>query len=89
VTQNKAKVCKNLIITLVFEKNADFFVENCRKSHKIVIITSTLGGRGSVRGDHPFRPVHSRARARDSNPGRPQRVHHERHRLLRASGVKK
>jgi hypothetical protein len=32
-----------LIITLVFEKNAYFFAENCRKSQKIVIITSTPG----------------------------------------------
>jgi hypothetical protein len=42
-TQNKAKLCKILIITLVFEKNANFFAENCRKSQKIVIITSTPG----------------------------------------------
>jgi hypothetical protein len=41
LTQNKAKLCKILIITLVFEKNAKFFAENCRKSQKIVIITST------------------------------------------------
>jgi hypothetical protein len=40
-TQNKAKLCKILIITLVFKKNANFFAENCRKSQKIVIITST------------------------------------------------
>jgi hypothetical protein len=40
-TQNKAKLCKIFIITLVFKKNANFFVENCRKSQKIVIITST------------------------------------------------
>jgi hypothetical protein len=43
LTQNKAKLCKNLIITLVFEKNANFFTENCQKSQKIVIITSTPG----------------------------------------------
>jgi hypothetical protein len=43
LTQNKAKLCKILIITLVFEKNANFFAENCRKSQKIVIITSTPG----------------------------------------------
>jgi hypothetical protein len=43
LTQNKAKLCTNLIITLVFEKNANFFAENCRKSQKIVIITSTPG----------------------------------------------
>jgi hypothetical protein len=28
---------------LVFEKNAIFFAENCQKSQKIVIITSTPG----------------------------------------------
>jgi hypothetical protein len=33
---------KIVIITLAFEKNANFFAENWRKSHKIVIITSTL-----------------------------------------------
>jgi fructoselysine-6-P-deglycase FrlB-like protein len=32
VTQNKAKICKILIITLVFEKNANFF---CQKLSKI------------------------------------------------------
>jgi hypothetical protein len=41
LTQNKAKLCKNLILTLVFEKNANFFAENCRKLQKIVIIPST------------------------------------------------
>jgi hypothetical protein len=30
-----------LIVTLVFDKNANFFAENCWKSQKIVIITST------------------------------------------------
>jgi hypothetical protein len=29
LTQNKAKICKMLIITLVFEKNANFFAESC------------------------------------------------------------
>jgi hypothetical protein len=29
LTQNKAKLFKNFIITLVFEKNANFFAENC------------------------------------------------------------
>jgi hypothetical protein len=33
--------CKNLIITLVFEKSANFFDENWQKWQKIVIITST------------------------------------------------
>jgi hypothetical protein len=36
-------ICKILIMTLVFEKNANFFAENCKKSQKIVIITSTPG----------------------------------------------
>jgi hypothetical protein len=43
LTQNKAKLCKILIITLVYEKNTNFFAENCQKSQKIVIITSTPG----------------------------------------------
>jgi hypothetical protein len=43
LTQNKAKLCKILIITLVFEKNANFFAKNCHKSQKIMIITSTPG----------------------------------------------
>jgi Ni,Fe-hydrogenase III small subunit len=43
LTQNKAKLCKILILTLVFEKNANFFAENWRKSPKIVIITATPG----------------------------------------------
>jgi hypothetical protein len=38
LTQNKAKLCKNLIITLFLRKNANFFR---RKSPKIVIITMT------------------------------------------------
>jgi hypothetical protein len=43
LTQNIAKLCKVLIITLVFEKNDNFFAENGQKSQKIVIITSTPG----------------------------------------------
>jgi hypothetical protein len=43
LTQNKAKIYEILIITLVFEKNDNFFAENCQKSQKIVIITSTPG----------------------------------------------
>jgi hypothetical protein len=43
LTQNKAKFGKMLIITLVFEKNANFFAQNCQKSQKIVIITSAPG----------------------------------------------
>jgi hypothetical protein len=43
LTRNKAKICEIFIITLVFEKNANFFAENCQKSQKIVIITSTPG----------------------------------------------
>jgi hypothetical protein len=41
LTRNKAKLSKFLIITLVFEKNANFFLENYQKSQKIVIITSS------------------------------------------------
>jgi hypothetical protein len=44
--QNKAKLCKNWIITLFFEKTANFFTENWQKSQKIVIITSTPGHPG-------------------------------------------
>jgi hypothetical protein len=43
LTPNKAKLCQIFIITLVFEKNANFFAENWQKSQKIVIITSTPG----------------------------------------------
>jgi hypothetical protein len=43
LAQNKAKLYKNLIITLVFENNAKYFAENWQKSQKIVIITSTPG----------------------------------------------
>jgi hypothetical protein len=39
-----------MIITLVFEKNANFFAENCKKSQKIVIITSTPGMVGQEPG---------------------------------------
>jgi phosphoribosylformylglycinamidine (FGAM) synthase-like amidotransferase family enzyme len=44
LTRNKAKLFKKLIITLAFEKNANFFAENYQKSQKIVIITSTPDG---------------------------------------------
>jgi hypothetical protein len=43
LAQNKAKLFKILIITLVFAKNANFFAENWQKSQKLVIITSTPG----------------------------------------------
>jgi hypothetical protein len=43
LTRNNAKLCKILIITFVFEKNANFFAKNWQKSLKIVIITSTPG----------------------------------------------
>jgi hypothetical protein len=48
LTQNKAKICKILIITLVFEKNDNFFAENCQKKQKIVIITSTPGDKNNL-----------------------------------------
>jgi hypothetical protein len=44
LTQNKSKLYKILIITLVYEKNAKFFAENCRKSqigrifaHRVIV----------------------------------------------------
>jgi hypothetical protein len=37
----KGYFAEKVVITLVFEKNANFFSENWQKSKKIVIITST------------------------------------------------
>jgi hypothetical protein len=37
-----------MIITLVFEKNANYFAEKWEKSQKIVTITSTLEGQNRV-----------------------------------------
>jgi hypothetical protein len=39
--ETTASFCKNLIRTLDFEKNANFFAENWQKSQKFVTITST------------------------------------------------
>jgi hypothetical protein len=36
--RSKAKLCINLIIKVISEKNANFFSKNCRKSQKIKII---------------------------------------------------
>jgi hypothetical protein len=33
--QNKAKLCKNWIMTLIFEKNANFFAENWKNRRKL------------------------------------------------------
>jgi hypothetical protein len=41
--QTTASFCKNVIVTLVSEKNVIFFVENLQKSQKIMIITSIPG----------------------------------------------
>jgi hypothetical protein len=41
--QTTASFCKNVIITLVFEKNPNYFAKNWQTSQKIVIITSTPG----------------------------------------------
>jgi hypothetical protein len=41
--QTVTSFCKNMTITLAFEKNANFFEENWQTSQKIVIITSTPG----------------------------------------------
>jgi hypothetical protein len=46
--QNKGKLCKISIKTLFFEKDANFFAENWRKSQKIVIITSTPGADSTI-----------------------------------------
>jgi hypothetical protein len=43
LTQNKAKLCKILSITLVFEKKANFLTKIVENRRKIVIITSTPG----------------------------------------------
>jgi hypothetical protein len=43
LAQTAVSFCKNLIVTLVFDENANFFAENLQKLEKIVIITSTPG----------------------------------------------
>jgi hypothetical protein len=43
LTQNRAKLCKIVIITLVFDTKRHFFAKKWQKSQKIVIITSTPG----------------------------------------------
>jgi hypothetical protein len=35
LTQNKAELCKNLIVTLVFEKNANFAPKNVENRRKL------------------------------------------------------
>jgi hypothetical protein len=35
LTQNNAKLCKFLIITLAFEKNANFFAKNSKNRRKL------------------------------------------------------
>jgi hypothetical protein len=52
LAQTTASFHKKLIITLVFEKNVNFFAENKRKLEKIVIITSTPGRHAEAR-DRP------------------------------------
>jgi hypothetical protein len=53
LTQNNSKLCKILIITLVFEKNAIFSPKIVKKSQKIVIITSTPGREKTLRHNIP------------------------------------
>jgi hypothetical protein len=50
LTQKKAELCKNVIITFVFEKNGFFSPKNCRKLQKIVSITS-IAALSQVRND--------------------------------------
>jgi hypothetical protein len=66
LTRNKAKMCKILMITLVFEKNANFIAENCQKSPKIVIITSTPGPEVDVRISLHFLPNKIRAQTNNN-----------------------
>jgi hypothetical protein len=47
---NKAKLCKNWIITMIFDKNAIMLAKNRQKSQKIVIVTSTPGKRSQNLG---------------------------------------
>jgi hypothetical protein len=46
LTQNKAKLFLKIDHNIGFWEKHQFFAENCRKSQKIVIITSTLGWLG-------------------------------------------
>jgi hypothetical protein len=48
-----------MIITLVFEKTANFFAENGEKSQKIVIITSTPGHPGANPTTSKFTTMHN------------------------------
>jgi hypothetical protein len=45
LAQTNASFCKNLIMTLVFDKNAYICAENWQKSQKIMIILSIPGDR--------------------------------------------
>jgi hypothetical protein len=56
LTQNKANLCKILIITLVFEKNANFFAKKWQKFQKFVIITLTPGEKQEQRAILNFTP---------------------------------
>jgi hypothetical protein len=55
--QNKAKLCKRLNITMVFEKNANFFRRKWPKSQKIVIITSTPGKHAFTYNRWKLKPI--------------------------------
>jgi hypothetical protein len=48
LTQSTASLCKKIIKTLVFKKNANFFAENGENSLKIVVITSTPSSRSQL-----------------------------------------
>jgi hypothetical protein len=37
LTENKAKLSKNLIKILFFEKSANFFAENCKKNRRKLV----------------------------------------------------
>jgi hypothetical protein len=61
-----------LIITSVFEKNAIFFAENCKKLQKVVIVTSNPGHPDPGFGPH-FRDSCDR-NFRHRNFGRVQQI---------------
>jgi hypothetical protein len=63
-------------MTMVFEKNANYFAENCRKSQKILVITSTPPIFFAP-ARHPER-ANLECGAREAAGGRQARRHHQR-----------
>jgi hypothetical protein len=61
----QSQILKKMIITLVFKKTANIFVENWGKSQKIALITSTPGRNG----------VRESAKIFVTNTGTPMLIH--------------